>query len=105
MCPLEYERLLREKFRVDEGVYEMRTEGREEVLHLLAQRWVEEGLDAICGWNGRARLPGCRIVPKNSDISRERPIINYNRFGGKRAGGWVARALAVIVRWMSRRWK
>ena len=45
------------------------------------------------------------ILPKNSDLNRTRPIVSFAAYGGKRLGGYVARAIGVMNKFMKGRWK
>lgn len=100
MCPIMYEELLWRKFNTEEETYEAIEKEKEEILKDMKEEWKERGLEKECKWNNKANLAKVRIVPKNSDVTRQRPVVSYQDFGGKRLGRYVARALGVMIKWI-----
>lgn len=53
----------------------------------------------------RWRLGCSRILPKDKDIRKRRPIISFAGAHGARLGKIIARALEVLIKWISKKWR
>ena len=98
-CPALYLESLQETYSPTYAKnYELINKEEEEVLNIISEDYVKKGLQKISRQDNDFTINKGRIIYKNKDINRVRPLVSYYKSFGRRLGKRVSRALMIMIK-------
>jgi hypothetical protein len=103
MCKKYYLQAVKDHFS-DVDHYEKISSAESTVKKLIEQNLKKLQLDSIAGHKRKWKIGPARLLPKNKDIKKMRPLVSYYNFIGRPIGRKVARALMTVTKEISKEW-
>jgi hypothetical protein len=103
VCPHLYRQISKQNFN-DDVFYKKIDLPENQVKELIEKKYLRLDLHKIIKGNKRWTIPNAKLLPKNKDINRFRPLVSYYRFHSRPIGKYMSRALSVVIKALSKRW-
>ena len=102
MCERLYEARMRESFSGEQYVEVEEESGV--VRERLREGYLKLGIAKLAKPKEKWRMDRAKVIPKNKDLTRMRPIISSSGSMEGRGADWCSRGMTAIMSWIGKRW-